>query len=529
MSIFVQRTKILYAMRKVLLQIAAVAIPIMVLGGPLDFYVSPINMPVAPDTEGVTKFLVGMAESATSVEYVYTYDSELRPQYLYMLEQNGSKVDSIKVNAYTWYDNGLCASEESFENPRNGYPFIRTYKYDQYSRLTERVYKTITGIETNLYEYDEYGNTTKHVYIRDQTSLGGNIGGNREDRTYSSPETGELSLAVSYDLNGEEWVPAAKHAYQTTKEGNITTQKTESYNPGSTADEWTLSSYSVSVCQVIGDQKFTLSQTRYSTDANGQTKESVTCTGEISGYTSEYSPFTYTYTRTYGTTKDVYKYNWYINDEKEHLLLCESRISEHKQRGFKESEEITEYYPNGVIKKNTNITYSTYGVDINSMSVTEFNELGLAICRERYSDSDILTSRTVNEYYENSRAITSSTYYSIVDNQLVETSKQTCTYDYTVPSEKVIPFTILNKFEVSYMLLEESYEYFQNPDLNNTITYKYADISDLSGVEDIVADTPESSIPEQYFDLWGRKIASPTSPGVYIRRQGSTTTKVIRR
>ncbi|MBP3589497.1 MAG: hypothetical protein J6J61_02880 [Muribaculaceae bacterium] len=39
--------------------------------------------------------------------------------------------------------------------------------------------------------------------------------------------------------------------------------------------------------------------------------------------------------------------------------------------------------------------------------------------------------------------------------------------------------------------------------------------------------TPDPDVPVEYYDLTGRSVANPTLPGVYLRRQGSTTTKIL--
>lgn len=48
-----------------------------------------------------------------------------------------------------------------------------------------------------------------------------------------------------------------------------------------------------------------------------------------------------------------------------------------------------------------------------------------------------------------------------------------------------------------------------------------------SGVEEVGdGESTDQDAPVEYFDLNGRRIAEPTAPGIYIRRQGSTATKV---
>lgn len=53
---------------------------------------------------------------------------------------------------------------------------------------------------------------------------------------------------------------------------------------------------------------------------------------------------------------------------------------------------------------------------------------------------------------------------------------------------------------------------------------EFTDIVDAAGVEAIGSD---SNAPAEYFDLRGLRIASPTAPGLYIRRCGSQVDKIL--
>lgn len=48
---------------------------------------------------------------------------------------------------------------------------------------------------------------------------------------------------------------------------------------------------------------------------------------------------------------------------------------------------------------------------------------------------------------------------------------------------------------------------------------------DLAGVSDITVD--ESSTPVEIYDLSGKRIDGEPQPGIYIRRQGDKTSKII--
>lgn len=60
--------------------------------------------------------------------------------------------------------------------------------------------------------------------------------------------------------------------------------------------------------------------------------------------------------------------------------------------------------------------------------------------------------------------------------------------------------------------------------IENAAMVRSADISGLSGLENVAVDS--TSVPAVYYDLQGRRVARPFS-GLYIRRQGSSATKVL--
>ena len=47
-----------------------------------------------------------------------------------------------------------------------------------------------------------------------------------------------------------------------------------------------------------------------------------------------------------------------------------------------------------------------------------------------------------------------------------------------------------------------------------------------SGIDRVLGDSPNDDAPVEYFDLQGRRVANP-SAGLYIRRQGTRTGKII--
>ena len=59
------------------------------------------------------------------------------------------------------------------------------------------------------------------------------------------------------------------------------------------------------------------------------------------------------------------------------------------------------------------------------------------------------------------------------------------------------------------------------------ITY-VEDENGLAGIEEIAGDLNNANAPVEYFNLQGVRVnAENATPGIYIRRQGSETTKVL--
>jgi hypothetical protein len=47
-----------------------------------------------------------------------------------------------------------------------------------------------------------------------------------------------------------------------------------------------------------------------------------------------------------------------------------------------------------------------------------------------------------------------------------------------------------------------------------------------TAVDDIIADAPDADA--QYYNLQGIRVPAPTAPGLYIRRSGTRTTKILK-
>ena len=64
-------------------------------------------------------------------------------------------------------------------------------------------------------------------------------------------------------------------------------------------------------------------------------------------------------------------------------------------------------------------------------------------------------------------------------------------------------------------------------EIENSVILRSGSITGLAGIENVAADTPaDSTIPAEYYNLQGIRVAAPAA-GIYIRRQGSSTAKVL--
>ena len=59
-----------------------------------------------------------------------------------------------------------------------------------------------------------------------------------------------------------------------------------------------------------------------------------------------------------------------------------------------------------------------------------------------------------------------------------------------------------------------------------TIVYTGDLLADMAGVKDITIDNVDANAPVEYFNLQGQRVANPAAGQIYIRRQGSTASKI---
>lgn len=81
--------------------------------------------------------------------------------------------------------------------------------------------------------------------------------------------------------------------------------------------------------------------------------------------------------------------------------------------------------------------------------------------------------------------------------------------------------------EYGYPVLFTVTEY--NPDedvFNNMMQIRFADYKDVSGIEAV--DTDNSAAPVEYYNLQGMRMHEEPASGIYIRRQGTQTVKILK-
>lgn len=54
---------------------------------------------------------------------------------------------------------------------------------------------------------------------------------------------------------------------------------------------------------------------------------------------------------------------------------------------------------------------------------------------------------------------------------------------------------------------------------------EYSEYTDCAGIEDVTVDNNDA--PVEYYDLRGIRVENPTAPGLYIRRQGNSASKIL--
>lgn len=98
----------------------------------------------------------------------------------------------------------------------------------------------------------------------------------------------------------------------------------------------------------------------------------------------------------------------------------------------------------------------------------------------------------------------------------------TVSYSFSVPEEWRANFL----FAQAFVSRPQSRVAADNEVLNAEKTGYVTDKEPEAGIEGVAADF-DAAAPAEWYTLQGIRVAEPAAPGIYVRRQGSTTAKVI--
>jgi hypothetical protein len=80
---------------------------------------------------------------------------------------------------------------------------------------------------------------------------------------------------------------------------------------------------------------------------------------------------------------------------------------------------------------------------------------------------------------------------------------------------------------IAYAKVKYTIAYDANPASKLTFTVTFDNDPTHAGVDNITVDN--SNAPVEYYNLNGVRVANPTAPGLYVRRQGTSATKHLLR
>ena len=89
--------------------------------------------------------------------------------------------------------------------------------------------------------------------------------------------------------------------------------------------------------------------------------------------------------------------------------------------------------------------------------------------------------------------------------------------------------TVTKTFDLAIpVALDNTKEYYMAfwDESDNCVGLFHMTVNGIEGVDDLTADRDDNA-PVEYYNLQGQKIAAPTAPGLYLRRQGNTTAKTV--
>ncbi len=543
---------------------------------PLEFYQQPYDVEMAPDMDGVNKILV--SEKSSSSSYTsktdYGFDGDLRPISIASFELRDAEWVPIETQTTEWDAEGRCVKRET--------PFSKyEWEFDTWGRLTKYVSRTFgttpqsSDIVMLMESLREYGYTDEGIQnvsvtlssrLADPVNNGWRISGTRYEREYmregGKPVTDKNGKPIqtsfrqfSYDQVTKEWTLSSSQTNEYSTEGDLDVATYVSYhvNPATGELEPTLKVISKTGSFADGLFQIETSSQAYTILADGTEQLSNETLQEFAENVDG-APYAIKQNYTY------YSYNGEVREIREssrstslydEAVVDGARVA--RSLGVTRemwdaatdtwrlySKTMTEYDSEGRTVKMQNLSYQGDVLYMGSGLDREYDSLGRAVKVSVYEvlppgGGELTLSRRLEYsfYGETNAPIKCDDYQYVIydggDSELKLSTVTSWDYDYAISSEVVgsMSSTIPHKQSGSFLCLSKTETNATDGYPINTTTYTYADRSDLSGVEGVAAEAVAEGAAE-YYDLRGVRVAAPNlAPGLYIRRQGTSATKVL--
>lgn len=540
---------------------------------PLEYYSAPNSSVMAPNMDGATKIMTAQetvsGDGTPVTKRAIQYDGDLLPVGISNFgSAAGAWVASGGI-AYEWDDAGRCLKRvETDDSGRPKYEY--KYAYDQWGRMTKFAYNRYfydeysgarQEVDATVFSYDEEGRLLSRVKTTSMTDEGEDVfndkyrtvitstyeagadgvkrkvrgenltyvlldgneqlaSGIREEYAYSNNGDDRVVINISSNYYTEDgkWYPMRRHenTYRWYVNGFIDLPvKMESYTYVSETESLLSESTVATLEENVNGHPVKIQRvTTYYDHDNGnmtvtsmEKEEAYYDLPEFNGYKMQ----------------RLREMNlWSRQSESEEWQRIQYRIAEYDAMNNQTLYETTAYRDGKLLS--------------GSRNEYVYDDLGRRLSKSDYRVNDLnkvmeLTRVTEYTYYAATDAML-SVKTSLVNNGVPELNSTTeYEYDYAVPSENVCDWC--DRFGISGVRASGSFLILSEKTTSvvpagETITrYTYADRSDLSGVEGVAAEAVAEGAAE-YYDLRGVRVAAPNlAPGLYIRRQGASATKVL--
>ncbi len=534
---------------------------------PLEYYVNSLPITVGPQLEGIESFLVSQEQFTSEGDKLvagekksFEYNADLLPKCVNkQIWSDGRWETAVEASRYEWDRIGNCSISVSPESETMA-------DFDEYGRLVNFMKKNFENrdgerILVERYEweyvYNERGNKTISISKRfrnlDKPQEEWTVSGSRRDVTYVDvPGYGEdIAAEMWYELgpSGKEWIESELYEYSYTLSGDdILCRGSISYYDRSHG-VWVKSQSSDSSGRYVADGLYYILnyQNDYIASDNGvetlNGRVEQTIAENVDGYPYQIVQVT----KAYGSNADG---TLYILNEMKSSHYFDITVNDGK-RELRKRKIVYEKWDNAIgdfwTWKEDVFDYDASGKPLVESEVEYYNAVGLVypssykkeytydrlgrLVEMNYLKGSSYTGvletceRTEYKYYEDTQAPLSAKIYN-VERPDTPYATTVWEYDYSVPSPKVCVWGGTAPADQVFLCTSktETTDYGRDKVVTR---YTYADRSDLSGVEGVAAEAVAEGAAE-YYDLRGVRVAAPNlAPGLYIRRQGTSATKVL--